>query len=94
MMRPSAPDLSSPIPRPSAATGTEKFGWGRAWALGIAVSVGVVVATVLVPTWVAATPLVRDRTETVGGVLVATVWLVMLAAVMWALRRLQRQGRI
>lgn len=93
-MRPRAPDLSLPAPRPSAATGTERFGWGRAWALGIAVFLGVVVATVLVPTWVAATPLVRDRTETAAGAVVATVWLAMLAAVIWALRRLQRRGRI
>jgi len=105
-MRPDVPDSTAPAPPPTGEPGTATaggtgpdaggggFGWGGAWARGVLIFLAVVLATVALPSWLAGSRVVSGRSETVSGAIVATVWLVVLVLVMWALRRLQRRGRI
>jgi hypothetical protein len=70
------------------------FGWRQAWIRGASIFAFFVVATVLIPSWLARAGFLADLPRVAHDSIVTAVWLVMLVLGMWGVRRLQRQKRI
>jgi hypothetical protein len=68
--------------------------WSNAWVRGLLVFLYFVVATVVVPNFVARLGFVQDASRMLSDLIVTAVWGGGLLAGLWLLRRLQAGGVI